>query len=204
LDSDIETNIVVPTSTSSVSVPSIKSGRSVPHVHVVQRLISVRLATSNRTGRLVRFAVVGLSGLILNLLVLRLLLGLPIAWHIGLRDPVAEVGATQIAICWNFLLTEWWVFRYRTHRGSTRRRCAVFWASSCAALVAQLPLAAAMRALSGASYLVATAVSLVVLMLMRFVVYDSVLYSARMPPWRHRSGVQPEPPRTAEKGAEAA
>jgi dolichol-phosphate mannosyltransferase len=170
-------------------------------VRFVQQLIGLRASTTGSVGRLLRFAAVGASGLFVNLLVLRLLLDLPIPWHTGGRDSLAEVVATQIAICWNFLLTERWAFRLRMRQGSTRRRFLLFWASSSAALIAQLPLAAGVRAISGVSYLVATAVVLVALMLARFVVYDRLLYSARKAT-QNPDIAQPELARVARLGAE--
>jgi dolichol-phosphate mannosyltransferase len=166
-----------------------------------QQLISLRLSTTGSVGRLLRFAAVGVSGLVLNLLVLRLLLDLPIPWPASERDSVAEVIATQLAICWNFVLTERWAFHHRTHRGSMRRRFAAFWASSTAALVAQLPLAAGLTALSSMSYVLATAVVLVALMLARFVAYDRLLYSGRK--FRQNPAVaQPQLAKSAELGVE--
>jgi dolichol-phosphate mannosyltransferase len=148
------------------------SGREA--VRYLRQLAGLRMAAPRRAGRLLRFAMVGGSGVVVNLLVLALLL-----WaHAGAlwagRQAVAAIAATQVAIGWNFALTERWVFPGRP--GHWAGRLFPFWVLNCAALLAQLPLAARLRSLLGGSYLLATAVALAVLILARFAVCDRLLY----------------------------
>jgi dolichol-phosphate mannosyltransferase len=74
----------------------------------LRQLVTLRLA--GRAEQLVRFALVGGSGMVVNLVVLALLLrAAPSA--IGGRDGrhiISAVAASQVAIGWNFALTERW------------------------------------------------------------------------------------------------
>jgi dolichol-phosphate mannosyltransferase len=148
------------------------SGREA--VRYLRQLVGLRLAVTRQAGRLLRFAVVGSSGVVVNLLVLALLLRAHVGASWEGKPAVAAVVATQVAIGWNFALTERWVFPGRP--GHWARRLFPFWILNCAALLAQLPLAARLRPLLHDSYLLATAVALAVLILVRFAVCDRVLY----------------------------
>ena len=75
---------------------------------------------------------------------------------------------------WNFALTEGWVFPGRPGRWTAR--LLPFWALSCGALLAQLPLAAGLQSVLGGSYVLATGAALAILMLARFAVCDRWLY----------------------------
>lgn len=140
--------------------------------------VALRLSTANRFGRLARFAAVGTSGLGVNLLALALLLMAHLGALIVGGDAISAVIATQLAVAWNFALTERWAFT--GHRGHWLRRLLPFWALSCATLLAQLPLAATLQPLLGGSYLLATGAAVGILMLTRFTVCDRWLYSRRV------------------------
>jgi dolichol-phosphate mannosyltransferase len=160
------------------------SGREA--VRYLRQLVGLRVALPRQAGRLLRFAMVGGSGFVVNLLALALLLRGHVGVLWGERQAVAAVVATQVAIGWNFALTERWVFPGRP--GHWVRRLLPFWALNCAALLAQLPLAARLRPLLDGSYLLATAVALAVLILARFAVCDRLLYRTA---GRHRVSVRP-------------
>ena len=166
------------------------SGREA--IRYLRQLIALRLA--GRAGRLARFAVVGGSGVLVNLAVLAALLrATPGALGAAASGQmIAAVAATQAAVGWNFALTERWVFPGRP--GHWTARLLPFWALNCAALLAQLPLAGWLQPVLGRSYLLATGAALVILMLARFTVCDRWLYRpagrSRAPAWRplHESG----------------
>ena len=140
----------------------------------LRQLLALRLAVAGRAGRLVRFALVGGSGVMVNLVVLALLLRvMPSASGAG-GQIIAAVTATQVAVGWNFALTERWVFPGRP--GHWTARLVPFWVLSCGALLAQLPLAAGLQSVLGDSYVLATGVALAILMLARFAVCDRWLY----------------------------
>ena len=142
----------------------------------LRQLVGLRLAVAGRAGRLLRFALVGGSGVIVNLVVLALLLRVtPGAIGVGAGGQIiAAVAATQVAVGWNFALTERWVFPGRP--GHWTARLLPFWVMSCGALLAQLPLAARLQSMFGGSYVLATSAALTILMLARFAVCDRWLY----------------------------
>lgn len=148
------------------------SGREA--VRYLRQLAGLRMTVPCKAGRLLRFAMVGGSGVAVNLLTLALLLQAHVSALRDGRQAAAAVVATQVAIGWNFALTERWVFPGRP--GHWARRLVPFWMLNCAALLAQLPLAARLRPLLGGSYLLATAAALAVLILVRFAVCDRLLY----------------------------
>jgi len=155
-------------------------------VRYLRQLIDLRMTVPRRAGRLLRFAMVGGSGVVVNLKVLALLLRAHVGAFWAGRQAAAAIIATQVAIGWNFVLTERWVFRGRARHWAGR--LFPFWVLNCAALVAQLPLAARLRPLLGGSYLLATAAALAILILARFAVCDRLLYH---PAGSHRATARP-------------
>jgi len=145
-------------------------------IRYLRQLAGLRMATSPQAARLLRFALVGGTGVVVNLLVLALLLRTHVGVLAGGSHAASAIVATQVAIGWNFALTERWVFPGRP--GNWARRLFPFWALNCAALLAQLPLASRVQPLLGGSYLLATAAALAVLILARFAVCDRLLYRA--------------------------
>jgi dolichol-phosphate mannosyltransferase len=155
-----------------VTVGFVTASRPVPTPVAAPPLVSALRAGA--VARLARFAAVGASGVVVNLVVLAVLLLTGAgAWLPG-GDALDAVVASQAAVAWNFTLTERWVFPSR--RGHWARRLAPFWVVSCAALAGQLPLAARLQPLLGQSSLLATAAALTVLVLARFAVCDTWLY----------------------------
>ena len=154
----------------------------------LRQLAALRLAVAGRAGRLARFAVAGGSGVLVNLVTLAVLLRVtPGALAAGAGGQmIAAVAATQAAVGWNFVLTERWVFPGRP--GHWAARLLPFWALSCGALLAQLPLAARLQPVLGGSYVLATGAALVILMLARFAVCDRWLYR---PAERRRAPARP-------------
>jgi dolichol-phosphate mannosyltransferase len=139
-----------------------------------RQLLVLRAAASRSwVWNLARFGLVGGSGVLVNLVVLHALLGRP-----GISNVVAAAVATELAIAWNFVLTEAWVFR-GSREGRWFGRASAFWALNTAALAAQLPLADVITRTTGMDYLRATLIALLLLVLVRFVVCDKVLYRGR-------------------------
>ena len=152
----------------------------------LRQLVALRLA-AGRAGRLARFASVGGSGVLVNVAVLALLLRV-VSGAIGAGaggQVAAAVAATQVAVGWNFALTERWVFPGRP--GHWAARLLPFWVLNCGALLAQLPLAARLESMLGGSYVLATGAALAIVMLARFVVCDRWLYR----PGRERAPARP-------------
>lgn len=140
-----------------------------------RQLISLRTPHPRLGARLVRFSLVGVSGLAVNLLALVIML----RGHVGDIWPggqiVALIIASQIAVGWNFSHTERWVFSVGSRGWATR--LLVFWLVSCSSLLTEMlyafrvysPLSVAPRLLSLNLLLVLSAMG-------RFALYDRWLY----------------------------
>lgn len=122
--------------------------------------------------RMLAFALIGLSGLIPNAFALWQLTAMA-----GMHYVPAAIIATQVAIAWNLVLTEW-LFRKRRHRAPASRVLRFFLLGN-ADLVLRVPALAILVDEVGVHYLVANVVTLVVSFLVRFAVVDRVIYARR-------------------------
>jgi dolichol-phosphate mannosyltransferase len=140
----------------------------------LRHLASLRLGTLRRTAgtgaRMLAYGAIGLSGVLPNLAALWLLTSL-----FGLHYLAAAVVANQIAIGWNFALTDLLVFRDR-RRGGLLARCYRFAALGNADLVLRIPLLAVLVGEVGMGYLSATVVTLGAMFLLRFTILDRLIY----------------------------
>jgi dolichol-phosphate mannosyltransferase len=140
------------------------------------RLLSA-VTSPTGLGRLVRFGLVGLSGVFVDM---------PIFWALTsrahVRDLVAILPAYAAATVWNFMLNDRWTFRDR--REDTARSALKRFGKY--ALVSLPPLAYRMatywplKELSGVQYMLAYAIAIVVGMVWNFAV--NFLWT-----WRKRS-----------------
>jgi putative flippase GtrA len=148
----------------------------------VRRLLRATLRYASFPGLVafLRFALVGLSGVIVNLGILATTLSLSARHPSAALQATAETTATQVAILWNFALTELWVFPTGETRAPRWLRLGGYWLASMITLGVQLPLTAALVRLFPVDYLVATALALAVLVVGRFVVCRVVLYRPRV------------------------
>jgi dolichol-phosphate mannosyltransferase len=143
------------------------------------QLVYLRLTGLQKLAGLFRFALVGATGVLVNLLALAAVLELvPRPVTAGLQA-AAETAATQVAVLWNFALTELWVFPGRAGAPGRLLRFAGYWAISIAALAVQLPFAAWLHQLLPVSYVVATGLALVALVVGRYAVCSVALYGRR-------------------------
>lgn len=140
------------------------------------QLARLRVGGMSVANRLLRFAVVGASGFVVNLLVLRQLLAMSLPQLGAAQESICATVATQVALLWNFVLTEWWVFAGQARKGTLMGRAALFYALGNGSLLAQLPLAALVAATTPATYLQSTAIVLLGLVILRFAVLDRLLY----------------------------
>jgi putative flippase GtrA len=156
-----------------------KAGAREAYRYLAQ-LVSLRLAGLPALAEFLRFALVGATGVAVNLAVLAAALHLvgPRAGDPGVQA-TAETAATQVAILWNFVLTEVWVFRGGVPVSGRPARLAGYWLVSMLALAVQLPLAAALTAVLPVGYLMATAIALLGLVVARFAVCRLALYRVR-------------------------
>jgi putative flippase GtrA len=122
--------------------------------------------------RVLKFMLTGASGLLVNTLVLFLATEIGGLHYLG-SAALATAGSTL----WNFLLTEFWVFGDRqTHEGRLARFGA-FLLMNIAALAVRVPMLYAMTSLLGVHYLISNLVTLVTLMLLRYVLADRLIWS---------------------------
>ena len=108
----------------------------------LRQLVDLRVGAF--IGRLSRFAVVGLSGIPVNMLLIFLL-----TEGAGLDDVASAILATQGSTLWNFVLAERWVFRDRTRNGGRIGRAAKFFLVNNVALVLRVPMLFVLTSLLG-------------------------------------------------------
>jgi dolichol-phosphate mannosyltransferase len=129
-------------------------------------------------GRLIarfgRFGVVGLSGLVVNTVLLAVLADVLNVYYVA-----AAVLATQGSTLWNFGLTEAWVFSDRRHKRPLSHRLSMFLVMNNAALVLRIPLLFVLTSGLGVHYLVSNLISLGALTVLRFAVADTWIWKTR-------------------------
>ena len=130
-------------------------------------------------GRFVKFAIVGATGLLVNTGVLA---GLTAGAHLFYL--ASAFIATEVAIAWNFILSEAWVFA--SERSRRTGRLASFATLNNVAFALSGPLLWLLVSVFGVHYLVANLVSIMALMLVRFVVADRLI-------WRRKRRLAPSP-----------
>jgi dolichol-phosphate mannosyltransferase len=126
--------------------------------------------------RFARFGVVGVSGLVVNTLVLALMTDVA-----GLFYVVSAVIATQASTLWNFCFTELWVFSDRDHKRGRATRMALFFLMNNTALALRGPVLVLLTSGLGIHYVVSNIISLVGLTLIRFALADTWIW-AKAPP----------------------
>jgi glycosyltransferase involved in cell wall biosynthesis len=126
---------------------------------------------SRQAGRALSFGLVGASGIIVNTVVLWLV------YHsLGQHELIAATVATQASTTWNFLLIDVLVYR-QPKRGSRLSRGLRFYLMNNALLLCRLPVIVVLLSL-GMGVLVANALTLAMLFLVRFLVSDRVIYGS--------------------------
>jgi putative flippase GtrA len=137
--------------------------------------ITWRLRRMTRwTLRLWRFALVGASGLVVNTAVLALLIE-----RAGFSGVPSAFLAIELSIAWNYLLCDAWVFRQRATRGCRLWGLVSFAAVNNTAFVFSAPLLWLLTSVLEMGYLAANAISIMALTVVRFVVADTLIWSAR-------------------------
>ncbi|MGW8380629.1 glycosyltransferase [Streptomyces sp. ODS28] len=129
----------------------------------------LRLRTGTTRTRMLAFGLIGLSGLLPNLLMLKLLIAQ------GVHYLPAEVVANQAGVLWNFLLLEGLLYRGR-RPGTKAARLLGFAVVSNADLVGRIPLMALLVAGLRMPPTGATAMALVVVFAVRFLCVDRFIY----------------------------
>ncbi len=130
----------------------------------------IQSATCGPAGRLILFGAVGLSGFVPNLAALAVLTD-----TLGLNYAIASVAATQVAICWNFVLLDRIVYR-QSRTGAWYRRAGQFAALNNVDLVVRIPMLVVLVEVADIDYLAATVATLVTMFAVRFLATDWIVY----------------------------
>ncbi|MCM3517135.1 MULTISPECIES: glycosyltransferase [Nocardioides] len=154
-----------------------------------QGLLFVRQLLNLRAGRMVRFGLVGLTGLAVNLACMALLLA------VGVHYLPASVLATEVAIVSNFLLQERFVFGDRRGSSSRRRRAWQAVLFNNVEQLVRLPLLVLAVGVLGAGELASQAGLIVLAFAGRYAFMSRVVYPQRasgvLVVLRRRSGRRP-------------
>jgi dolichol-phosphate mannosyltransferase len=117
------------------------------------------------------FGAAGASGILPNLAVMWLLVD-----HLHVHYLPAAVAATEVAICWNFVLVDLVVFRARRGR-HWAARFGRFLVLNNLDLAVRLPLLAALVSWFGVNEVLANLVTIVLAFGLRFGITDRFIYS---------------------------
>jgi dolichol-phosphate mannosyltransferase len=154
-------------------------------VRYLRHLFRLRLAVTNT--RPLKFGLVGISGLAVNMLLLAVLTS-----GAGLLYLASALLATEASIVWNFALSECWVFRRKGDRDGWLRRFVSFAVTNNTAFALSGPLLWLLVQVIGLQYLLANLVSICALMVARFLVADRLIWRPSPQPsprakvaWRH-------------------
>ncbi len=134
----------------------------------------VRLRLPGASGRLARFGLIGLSGLVVNESLLALL-----TERAGLYYLAAAVVSTQVSIVWNFALTERWVYSRRDCRLGWSARLGAFCLVCTTAQVLTIPLLYLLVDIGGLSYLIGNLFAIAASTLLRFTIAERLIWKPR-------------------------
>ncbi|HEU5013672.1 MAG TPA: glycosyltransferase family 2 protein [Roseiflexaceae bacterium] len=118
-----------------------------------------------------RFLAVGLSGLLVNSLVLWMATEL-----LGLHYLVSVVLATEGSTLWNFILSEIWVFSTEGQKQGRFARLLLFFLMNNAALGLRGPMVYVLTSVLGVYYLISNLLSLVAMTALRYAVADKFIW----------------------------
>lgn len=130
-----------------------------------------RLRMNPQSLRFAKFLSVGLSGLLVNALVL-----LASTELLGLHYLLSAVIATQGSTLWNFALTEAWVFTDRRQAQGRLWRAILFLAMNNLAFVVRGPMIVLLTAGLGIYYVISNLISLIALTVVRYGLADNWIW----------------------------
>jgi dolichol-phosphate mannosyltransferase len=143
-------------------------------VRYVRQLLDLRFGPSWIS--FVRFALVGLTGILVNALALA-----AFAELFGIFYLTAAVLATQVSTLWNFMLTESVVFDRSFSTVGRLRRAALFYAMNNAALGLRGPMLFVLVSTLGIHYMISNIISLVSFTTIRFFTADRLIWRRPAP-----------------------
>jgi dolichol-phosphate mannosyltransferase len=142
----------------------------------LRHLLRLRLAITNM--RPIKFGLVGISGLAVNMLLLVLLTSTAGVFYL-----VSAFLATEASIVWNFALSERWVFGNRIGPEGRARRLVSFAVTNNIAFAASGPLLWLLVRGIGLHYVLANLVSIATLMVARFLIADRLIWRPSEQRW---------------------
>lgn len=132
-----------------------------------------RVAVRSRSRRVLRFGLVGITGLGVNQIALA-----TFAEVLGVHYTLGAVAATQFSSGWNFIFTERWAFRGRRPSSSLAERFVAFFLLNNATLLARLPLLWFFTEIGGLHYLWSNAITLALIFLARYAIADGWIWNS--------------------------
>jgi dolichol-phosphate mannosyltransferase len=123
--------------------------------------------------RFLGFALVGVSGLLVNSLALY------VATDVLHIFYLLSVGiSTVISTLWNFVLMEAWIYRSSTQSAGRARRLGLFFVMNTVALSMRAPIVYILTSLVDIHYVISNLLSLALLTLLRFQFADSIIWKS--------------------------
>jgi dolichol-phosphate mannosyltransferase len=150
------------------------AGESKASLHEGLRFIQLLLGLRLGAGvmRFARFGLVGVSGLVVNTMMLGFATEM-----LGIFYLLSALIATQVSTLWNFGLSEAWVFSRRHSTQGRPRRLAMFLVMNNAAFGLRGPMIIALTSILGIHYLASNLFSLLALMVIRYAVADRFIWA---------------------------
>ncbi len=154
------------------------SGQSKASVREAVRYLTLlwSLRFGGDIGRLTKFVIVGLSGLLVNSLALAAATEL-----FGIHYLISAAIATICSTLWNFAFTEGWVFNDRERTQGRLRRFIQFFAVNNAALALRAPILLVLTSGLNIHYLVSNLVSIGAMTILRYLFSDTWIWSRSAP-----------------------
>jgi dolichol-phosphate mannosyltransferase len=135
-------------------------------------LFTLRVGSS--IARFSGFGVVGVSGLVINSLLLAFFTEI-----LGIYYMLSMVMATQGSTLWNFSLSEYVVFNRQGSHNGQARRAALFFAMNNVALLARGPIVFNLTSHFGMNYLISNLASMAALLVLRFALADWIIWRSQ-------------------------
>ena len=121
--------------------------------------------------RFIKFIAVGGSGILVNSAALALATD---SLHIYYL--VSAIIATVASTTWNFVLTEWWVFKIRPTSEGRLKRFLLFFVMNNIALLFRTPIIYVLTSVLGMYYLLSNFISLAILTVLRYLLADGFIW----------------------------
>jgi dolichol-phosphate mannosyltransferase len=121
--------------------------------------------------RFLKFVVVGASGILINSAALALATD---SLHIYYL--ISAAIATVASTTWNFILTEWWVFKIRPTSEGRIKRFLLFFVMNNVALLFRTPIIYVLTTVLGMYYLLSNFISLAILTVLRYFLADGFIW----------------------------